>query len=321
VQCPLAWVASVATVAPPTIRGRWSPDEYSKLTQAEAKGPRQSISDGLFLPHLTRATKPCPATPHTPRGVVVWQIRCNGCPTRATPHRGNRGRVEMHTRTGPRVARLLRSSCVGGDAGIDQLHARYACLRNNGQLPIGSQHIAPGYWHSGYRIRSHTSIYDSVFNDLSDLAGASSVLRQHFVSAACEASNGLTWSAWLNSARCAPPCCSCLSNNRNQPGEAHEPRPNCGQGLRHRGANLVGVGEAQEISATFLLKTARRKTRPGMPAPSKPIADLYLISRLSFADLCRISVAHLHHVLCVALRFLAAAFPKHSSTTTTLAHT
>jgi hypothetical protein len=289
VQCPLAWVASVATVAPPTIRGRWSPDEYSKLTQAEAKGPRQSISDGLFLPHLTRATKPCPATPHTPRGVVVWQIRCNGCPTRATPHRGNRGRVEMHTRTGPRVARLLRSSCVGGDAGIDQLHARYACLRNNGQLPIGSQHIAPGYWHSGYRIRSHTSIYDSVFNDLSDLAGASSVLRQHFVSAAMRSRDGispLSSLRWLNFS-------VTIASNSRHASETLEPRASIGP-TKRRIPGAIG-------------NSGSRKTRHPVPAPSKPFLRSIATSSSSIAARSKKFVALAQR----CRRFLAAAFPNH----------
>jgi hypothetical protein len=39
---------------------------------------------GMVLPHPTTATKPCPAPPHTPSGVVVGQISCHGCHTRAS---------------------------------------------------------------------------------------------------------------------------------------------------------------------------------------------------------------------------------------------
>jgi hypothetical protein len=37
------------------------------------------------LPHLTSTPFPCHAPPHTPKGVVVWQLHCLTCHTLAEP--------------------------------------------------------------------------------------------------------------------------------------------------------------------------------------------------------------------------------------------
>jgi hypothetical protein len=39
----------------------------------------------MILPHLTSTVFLCHATPHTPRGVVVWQLQRPTCPTSAEP--------------------------------------------------------------------------------------------------------------------------------------------------------------------------------------------------------------------------------------------
>jgi hypothetical protein len=39
----------------------------------------------MKLPHLKTAPLVCPATPHTPKGVVVRQAKCLTCHTSASP--------------------------------------------------------------------------------------------------------------------------------------------------------------------------------------------------------------------------------------------
>jgi hypothetical protein len=63
------------------------------------------------LPHLTSSPKSCHATPHTPRGVVVWQLQCPTCRTLAKP--------QVWQVWLPLAAGRLQVACPSqGDAGL-----------------------------------------------------------------------------------------------------------------------------------------------------------------------------------------------------------